>query len=107
MAKIDLARRAEIGRERRARTRALILDAGAALLAERPAPAITVDAVYENGVLKPAQPLPLSEHEQVEVTVRLKVSVARQTAGMIPWTGDAETLERIACDPEFGILESP
>jgi AcrR family transcriptional regulator len=47
MAKIDLARRAEIGRERRARTRALILNAGEALLAERPAPAITVDAVAE------------------------------------------------------------
>jgi predicted DNA-binding antitoxin AbrB/MazE fold protein len=69
--------------------------------------AITVEAIYENGVLKPVKPLPLNEHEQVEVTVRPKVSVARQTAGMIPWTGDAETLERIACDPEFGILESP
>src|SRR5437870_10497354 len=30
---------------------------------------ITVEAVYENGVLKPAQPLPLSEHAQVRVTV--------------------------------------
>jgi AcrR family transcriptional regulator len=47
MAKIDLARRAEIGRERRARTRALILEAGAALLAERPPAAVTVDAVVE------------------------------------------------------------
>jgi len=47
MAKIDLARRAEIGLERRARTRARILNAGEALLAERPAPAITVDAVAE------------------------------------------------------------
>ena len=68
---------------------------------------LIVEAVYENGVLKPVRPLPLNEHEQVEVTVRPKVSVARQTAGMIPWTGDADTLERIACDPEFGILESP
>ena len=47
MAKVDLARRAEIGRERRARTRALILEAGAALLAERPPEAITVDAVAD------------------------------------------------------------
>jgi predicted DNA-binding antitoxin AbrB/MazE fold protein len=29
----------------------------------------TIDAVYENGVLKPAQPLPLDEHAQVRVTV--------------------------------------
>jgi len=30
---------------------------------------LTVEAVYENGVLKPAQPLPLQEHERVRVTV--------------------------------------
>ena len=47
MAKIDLARRAEIGREKRARTRAQIVEAGAMLLAERPPEALTVDAVVE------------------------------------------------------------
>ena len=47
MARIDLARRAEIGREKRARTRAQILESGAALLAERPLEALTVDAVVE------------------------------------------------------------
>src|SRR5688572_33199804 len=47
MAKIDLARRAEIGRERRARTRAQIVDAAAMLLSERPPEALTVDAVVE------------------------------------------------------------
>ena len=31
--------------------------------------AFTVEAVYENGVLKPAEPLPLKEHEKVRVTV--------------------------------------
>jgi predicted DNA-binding antitoxin AbrB/MazE fold protein len=30
---------------------------------------ITVDAIYENGVLKPAEALPLAEHEHVEVTI--------------------------------------
>lgn len=30
---------------------------------------ITIDATYENGVLKPAQPLPLRECEKVRVTV--------------------------------------
>lgn len=47
MARIDLARRAEIGRERRARTRAQIVEAAAMLLAERPPEALTVDAVVE------------------------------------------------------------
>lgn len=45
MAKINLARRAKIGRDRRARTRAHILEAGATLLAE--GAALTIDAVAE------------------------------------------------------------
>ena len=53
MAKIDLARRAEIGREKRARTRVQIVDAGLILLAERPPEALTVDAIVESaGVAK-------------------------------------------------------
>jgi predicted DNA-binding antitoxin AbrB/MazE fold protein len=67
----------------------------------------TVEAIYENGVLRPVQPLPLKQHEKVSVTIQPAVSLARQTAGMVPWTGDVETLERIAGDAEFGILESP
>ncbi len=31
--------------------------------------ALTIEAVYENGVLRPAEPLPLQEHERVRVTV--------------------------------------
>jgi Uncharacterized protein conserved in archaea len=69
--------------------------------------AITVEAVYENGVLKPAQPLPLKESERVSIVIKPAVSIARQTAGMVPWTGDVETLDRLITDPEFGILESP
>jgi len=68
---------------------------------------LTVEAIYENGVLKPLQPLPFKEHERVTLTVQSTVSLAKQTAGMVPWTGDVETLERITRDPEFGILESP
>src|SRR5262245_41881620 len=50
---------------------------------------ITVEATYENGVLKPAKPLPLDEHEQVQVTVVRGASVAEQTYGLMGWTGDA------------------
>jgi len=32
--------------------------------------AIQVDAVYENGVLKPLHPLDLAEHEQVVVVIK-------------------------------------
>src|ERR1700752_1873536 len=47
MAKVDLARRAEIGRERRARTRAQILEATEILLAERPPEALTIDMIVD------------------------------------------------------------
>ena len=69
--------------------------------------ALTIEAIYENGVLKPAEPLPLKEHEKVTITIRPAISVAKQTAGMIPWTGDPDTLERLISDPEFSILDSP
>jgi len=68
---------------------------------------LTVEAICENGMLKPTKPLPFAEREQVTVTVQPTMSLARQTAGMVPWTGDVETLERTTRDPEFGILESP
>ena len=68
---------------------------------------LTVEAIYENGVLKPAKPLPFKEQEKVTITIQPTVSLARQTAGMVPWTGDVETLERISRDPNSDILESP
>ena len=61
--------------------------------------AITVEAVYEDGVLKPVQPLPLAEHEKVQVTIHTAVSRVRATAGLIGWTGDPAVVERIALDP--------
>jgi len=68
---------------------------------------MTVEAVYENGVLKPVRPLPLDEHEKVNVTIESAVSWADRTAGMLKWTGDPKVLRQIAEDDEFGVLESP
>ena len=74
---------------------------------------ITVEAIYENGVLKPMERLPLSEHEQVRVSIYTPADIqkaldaVRRSYGLIPWTGDVGTLRRIAEDDEFGILESP
>ena len=68
---------------------------------------LTVEAIYENGVLKPVEPLLLREQEHVRLVIHPSVSLAKQTAGMIPWSGDPAMLERIACDPEFGIMEAP
>jgi predicted DNA-binding antitoxin AbrB/MazE fold protein len=68
--------------------------------------AITVEAVYEDGVLKPSQPLPFEEHEKVRVTVDPALTWAERTAGMLQWTGDPKELERLALDPEFDPQES-
>ncbi len=68
---------------------------------------LTVEAIYEDGVLKPAQPLPLKEHEKVRITVESAVSRARQTAGLLRWTGDPALLERFIMDPELDPLEGP
>ena len=69
--------------------------------------AITIEATYENGVLKPAQPLPLQDHEKVLVTIQPEGTWAERTAGMLQRTGDPEVLRRLIEDPDFGILESP
>jgi hypothetical protein len=63
--------------------------------------------VLDDGVRLPeGQEVTVLANEKAQDAAPPKQSLARQTAGMIPWTGDAETLERIATDPEFGIGES-
>lgn len=61
---------------------------------------LTVEATYENGVLKPSQPLPLMEHEKVRLTVVRETGLSEQTYGLIGWTGDAATFERVLAEAE-------
>lgn len=74
---------------------------------------ISVEAVYENGVLKLERPLPLQEQEKVRVHVHTAADIQKsldaveRSYGLLSWNGDIETLRRIAEDDEFGILESP
>jgi predicted DNA-binding antitoxin AbrB/MazE fold protein len=68
--------------------------------------AINVEAVYENGVLKPAQPLPLKEHEKVRLTVQAATSRVRQTAGLMGWTGSQEDADFVALSPELDPQEN-
>jgi predicted DNA-binding antitoxin AbrB/MazE fold protein len=67
---------------------------------------LTIEAIYENGVLKPARPLPLKEHETVRITIEPQLSWAERTAGTLQWNGDFEDLRRIVEDDEFGIREA-
>jgi predicted DNA-binding antitoxin AbrB/MazE fold protein len=68
---------------------------------------IIVEATYEDGVLKLAQPLPLKQHEKVRVTVETETSALVRAYGIMGWTGDAETIERVALDDEFDPQEGP
>ena len=69
--------------------------------------AITVEAVYENGVLKLSEPVPFRDHERVRVTIEPAVSRVRQTAGLIGWSGSAEELEQFLNDPDESVFGSP
>jgi hypothetical protein len=75
--------------------------------------ALTIEAVYENGVLKPAQPLPLKEHENVQVTVLTAAEVQAAPAcgprgyGLMQWTGSLEDLDYLIEDEDNDPLERP
>lgn len=66
---------------------------------------LEIEAIYANGILKPTQPVALEERQKVRLFVETKRSRIRQSAGLIPWKGSAEELERIAIDPEFSLFE--
>jgi predicted DNA-binding antitoxin AbrB/MazE fold protein len=62
---------------------------------------IIVEAVYEDGVLKPVHPLPFQEHEKVRITIKPAVSHVRRSAGLIGWTGSQEDADFVALSPEL------
>ncbi len=62
---------------------------------------VTVEAIYENGALKLSQPLPLREHQRVQVTVHIGPTLAERTAGMMGWTGSSEAADDFAMSPEL------
>ncbi|HEY7152947.1 MAG TPA: antitoxin family protein [Gemmataceae bacterium] len=64
---------------------------------------LTVEAIYENGVFKPSQPLPLREQEKVRLqvdTMEDAVQRVHATAGLIPCTND-QLIEWAATDAEL------
>jgi predicted DNA-binding antitoxin AbrB/MazE fold protein len=69
--------------------------------------ALTIEAVYENGVLKPAQPLPFREHETVQVTVSSASNWVQESGGILKWTRSPEELQRFAEDPELDYPPPP
>ena len=68
---------------------------------------ITIEAVYEAGVLKPDRPLPLKEHEKVRITLDANSSWVEETYGLIGWTGGHDVLEQFALSPELDPQAGP
>ena len=73
----------------------------------------TFEAVYEDGVLKPTQPLSLEEHAKVRILIvpkppeaGLAVDAVGRSYGLLHWTGDPAVLRQVAEDDELGILEA-
>jgi predicted DNA-binding antitoxin AbrB/MazE fold protein len=72
--------------------------------------ALTIEATYENGVLKPVHPLPaIQDGARLWLTLHIDAENdrVRKAYGLLGWRGDAESVRRVALDPEFDILESP
>lgn len=59
----------------------------------------TIEAVYQDGVLKPLSPLKLKEHERIRVTLE-EESAVKTTSGMFSGLDD-NTIDEIALSPEF------
>ena len=65
-----------------------------------PAMSLQVEAIYENGVLKVTQELPLQEGQKVTLTIQPVGSAAKRFCGSLRWTGDPEELQRFLNDPD-------
>jgi predicted DNA-binding antitoxin AbrB/MazE fold protein len=62
--------------------------------------AITIEAVYENGVLKPLRALHLREHQHVQITLEESVDWVYRTRGIIPCSDEA-LIEWAAMDKDL------
>ena len=69
--------------------------------------AITVEAIYENGVLKPSEPLPWKEGERVNVAVSSIDSPILKAYGIMGWKGTSEELDRLLAEIELDEEEVP
>ncbi len=54
---------------------------------------LEIEATYEDGMLKLDRALPLADKERVLVSIQRKSSRARQSAGILRWTGNADDLD--------------
>lgn len=63
--------------------------------------AISVEAVYENGVLRLSAPLPWKEGERVRVEVSSLDSSLLKGHGILGWSGTAAELDQLLTETEL------
>jgi predicted DNA-binding antitoxin AbrB/MazE fold protein len=63
--------------------------------------AITVEAVYENGVLKPSEPLPLKDGDKVRIAVSSLESPILKAYGIMGFKGTVDQAEYFALHPDL------
>ncbi|MCI0460598.1 MAG: antitoxin family protein [Gemmataceae bacterium] len=68
---------------------------------------LEIEVVYEQGTFKLPRALPLDEGQKVTITIHPPGGVVQRSYGRLQASLSPEELERIARDPELGILESP
>ena len=62
---------------------------------------LTIHAIYEEGKLRPLQPLPLQEQEQVLLQV-IRESLVQETSGMLQGL-DPQVVREVAEGEEFSV----
>ena len=61
---------------------------------------ISVEAIYQNGILRPLQPLPYPDGEKVSIDVRSLESPLLKAYGIMGWKGTSEELDRLLAEIE-------
>ena len=69
--------------------------------------ALTVEAIYENGVLKPVEPLPLKEQQRVRLHIQPGDTPLLRAYGIMGWTGSVELADFCALDPDLDYPPPP
>jgi predicted DNA-binding antitoxin AbrB/MazE fold protein len=63
---------------------------------------LEIEAIYENGILKPDHELPLANGQRVKLTVQQLGTPVDRLYGMLPWKGDLQDFDRWLNDADEG-----
>lgn len=65
---------------------------------------VDVEAIYEHGILKLHQELPLQEGQKVTITIHSTSEPTRRRRGLIQWQGSQEELDYLILSEDNDLL---